>query len=95
MKRITRERERFPKDSQEFFVNWNDADLRKFDAYIVGPTDSLYRYKLVKLKFQLPDNYPLKPPKVTFVQHTGERIHPNLYVEGKGTTLRLESAFML
>ena len=32
---------------------------------------------------KLPDNYPLVPPKVTFIQHTGDRIHPNLYTEGK------------
>ena len=52
-------------------------------AYVVGPEDSLYRHKFIKLKFDIPQEYPLKPPKVKFIQHTGDRIHPNLYVEGK------------
>ena len=88
MKRITRERERFPTDSAEFFVNWKDENLRKFEAYIVGAEDSVYRHKLVKLKFDLPHNYPQQPPQVKFIQHTGERIHPNLYVNGKGKLCR-------
>lgn len=54
-----------------------------FTAYIIAPEDSVYRHKLVKLQFEIPPTYPLVPPKVKFVQHTGERIHPNLYVEGK------------
>ena len=83
MKRLLRERERFPKESSEFFVNFKDDNVRSFEAYIVGPDDSLYKHKFVKLKFDIPSNYPLVPPKVTFVQHTGDRVHPNLYTEGK------------
>jgi ubiquitin-conjugating enzyme E2 Z len=83
MKRLAAERKRFPTESSDFFVRWNDADLREFEAYLVGPEGSLYRHKFIKLKFNIPNDYPVKPPKVTFVQHTGERIHPNLYVEGK------------
>lgn len=54
-----------------------------FFCYVVGPEDSVYSHKLVKLKFTIPSNYPLEPPKVEFIQHLGERIHPNLYVAGK------------
>lgn len=83
MKRLGKERERFPADDSEFWVNWNDENLRTFEAYIVGTDDSVYKYKLVKLRFDIPDNYPIVPPKVTFIQHTGDRIHPNLYTDGK------------
>ena len=83
MKRLARERERLPRDNKEFFINFKDDNLRSFEAYIVGPEDSLYRHKFIKLKFDIPSEYPLKPPKVTFIQHTGDRIHPNLYTEGK------------
>lgn len=62
---------------------FKDEDLLHFTAYVKGPDDSLYRHKLVKLKFDIPINYPFVPPKVTFVQHKGQRIHPNLYVDGK------------
>lgn len=54
-----------------------------FTAYIIAPEDSVYRHKLVKLQFEIPPNYPLVPPVVKFIQHSGERIHPNLYVDGK------------
>ena len=82
-KRLPKERERMSKDNKEYFVNWKDEDLRRFDAYIIGPEDSVYKCKLIKLRFEIPDSYPLRPPKVTFIQHRGNRIHPNLYVDGK------------
>lgn len=83
MKRLTKERERFTIDDSEFWVNWKDDSLRKFEAYIIGAEDSVYKHKLIKLRFDIPDNYPIVPPKVTFVQHTGDRVHPNLYSDGK------------
>lgn len=54
-----------------------------FTAYIMAPGDSVYRHKLVKLEFEIPARYPIVPPIVKFIQHSGERIHPNLYVQGK------------
>lgn len=83
IKRLVKERERFSTDSTEYWANFKDDNLRAFDTYIIGPDDSVYKHKLIKLKFEIPDDYPLVPPKVTFVQHTGDRIHPNLYTEGK------------
>ena len=83
MKRLARERERLPENSQDCFINWKDDNLTSFDAYIVGPEDSLYKHKFIKLKFDVPSNYPLIPPKVKFIQHSGDRIHPNLYIDGK------------
>lgn len=84
MKRMRKEREKFEnQNSQEFFVHFKDEDLLNFVAYIVGPEDSLYKHKLLKFKFEIPPNYPLVPPKVKFVQYSCDRIHPNLYVDGK------------
>ena len=84
MKRMRRERERFDKTpTTEYCVQFQDEDLLNFTALISGPEDSLYRHKFIKLRFQIPSDYPLVPPKVTFVQYSGGRIHPNLYAEGK------------
>lgn len=83
VKRMAKERKELEKDNPDYFVVFKDDDLLKFDAYVVGPDDSLYRHKLVKLHFDIPREYPMKPPIVKFVQHTGDRIHPNLYVDGK------------
>ncbi|KAK7743181.1 hypothetical protein SLS53_004266 [Cytospora paraplurivora] len=82
-KRMAKERKELEKENPDYFVVFKDDDLLTFDAYVVGPEDSLYRHKLVKLHFDIPREYPMKPPIVKFIQHTGDRIHPNLYVDGK------------
>lgn len=87
-KRMAKERQELEKASSQeehpdYFVIFKDDSLFEFDAYIIAP-DTIYRYRLVKLHFEIPqDDYPFKPPRVKFIQHTGHRIHPNLYVEGK------------
>lgn len=87
-KRMAKERQELEKASSQeehpdYFVIFKDDNLFEFDAYIIAP-DTIYRYRLVKLHFEIPqDDYPFKPPRVKFIQHTGHRIHPNLYVEGK------------
>lgn len=103
MKRMARERQMLEKENEDYFAFFRDDDLLSFDAYVVGPDDSVYKHKLVKLHFDIPSNYPMvrapnqarawlemrnslapqTPPKVKFIQYTGSRIHPNLYVEGK------------
>lgn len=84
VKRMARERKELETPNPDYFVFFqDDDDLLHFDAYILGPEDTLYAHKLVKVHFDIPHNYPIVPPKVTFIQHTGGRIHPNLYVEGK------------
>ncbi|GAM89565.1 hypothetical protein ANO11243_076040 [Dothideomycetidae sp. 11243] len=82
-KRMARERCDLEKPNPDYYVVFKDEDLFDFIAYIVGPEDSLYRHKFIKLHLKIPDNYPISPPSVTFIQHRGDRIHPNLYVEGK------------
>lgn len=87
VRRMAKERQDLEKSSsqdkdQDYFVIFQDNNLLQFDAYVIAP-DTIYRYRLVKLHFDIPIEYPLKPPKVSFIQHTGARIHPNLYVEGK------------
>ncbi|EMR66201.1 putative ubiquitin-conjugating enzyme e2z protein [Eutypa lata UCREL1] len=83
VKRMTKERQELEKENSDYFVHFKDDNLLEFDAYIIGPDDSLYQHKLIKLRLKIPDRYPMVPPTVTFVQHSGHRIHPNLYVEGK------------
>lgn len=87
-KRMAKERQELEKASSQendpdYFVIFKDDNLFEFDAYIIAP-DTIYRHRLLKLHFEIPqDDYPWKPPRVKFIQHTGYRIHPNLYVEGK------------
>lgn len=84
MKRMPRERRELEKANPDYFVYFDKNDnLMNFNAYILGPEDSLYNHKLIKVHIEIPDNYPVVPPKCTFVQYSGGRLHPNLYVEGK------------
>ncbi|MCJ1479414.1 hypothetical protein MMC13_008099 [Lambiella insularis] len=83
MKRIARERPNLEKPNDDYFVQFKDDNLFSFHAYVIGPSDSLYAHKFVKLRFDIPLDYPLEPPTCTFIQHSGGRLHPNLYVGGK------------
>ncbi|KAJ1325521.1 ubiquitin-conjugating enzyme E2 Z [Microdochium nivale] len=83
-KRMAKERRELEKPNDDYFVKFKtDDDLLHFDAYVVGPADTPYQHKLALLRFEIPTRYPMVPPTVKFIQHTGGRIHPNLYVEGK------------
>ena len=57
--------------------------MNKVQAIIKCPYDSVYRHKFIRLNFDLPEDYPHSPPKVTFVNYDGVRIHPNMYEDGK------------
>ncbi|KAI0456305.1 UBC-like protein [Xylaria acuta] len=81
--RIMAERAGLEEENTDYKVFFKDDNILDFVAYIYGPDDSLYRHKVVKLRFNIPEQYPIEPPKVTLIQHSGGRVHPNLYVEGR------------
>lgn len=83
MKRMARERVNLEKPNDDYFVHFENDNLTSFHAYVIGTSETLYAHKFIKLRFDIPDKYPLVPPKATFIQHSGGRLHPNLYVEGK------------
>ena len=67
----------------DYLIYFDDSNISKISSIIKGPYDSLYRHKFIRLDFEIPDNYPHSPPKVTFVNHDGVRIHPNMYENGQ------------
>ncbi|KAI1751830.1 UBC-like protein [Xylaria castorea] len=81
--RMMAERAGLEEENTDYKVFFKDENILEFEAYIYGPDDSLYRHKLVKLRFNISEQYPIAPPKVTLIQYSGGRVHPNLYVEGK------------
>lgn len=66
----------------DYLVSFDDSDLSKVFAIIKGPKDSLYRHKFIRLNFDIPRDYPFSPPKVSFVNYDGTRLHPTLYETG-------------
>eukprot|EP01128_Nolandella_sp_AFSM9_P005370 TRINITY_DN2579_c0_g1_i2.p1 TRINITY_DN2579_c0_g1~~TRINITY_DN2579_c0_g1_i2.p1 ORF type:complete len:172 (+),score=24.32 TRINITY_DN2579_c0_g1_i2:132-647(+) len=59
----------------------NPDDLSRWVAHIKGPEDTPYAGGWFTLDIVVPDNYPLKPPSVSFVTNV---FHPNvLYKTGE------------
>eukprot|EP00746_Dinoflagellata_sp_MGD_P015275 gnl/MRDRNA2_/MRDRNA2_133851_c0_seq1.p1 gnl/MRDRNA2_/MRDRNA2_133851_c0~~gnl/MRDRNA2_/MRDRNA2_133851_c0_seq1.p1 ORF type:complete len:408 (-),score=61.53 gnl/MRDRNA2_/MRDRNA2_133851_c0_seq1:344-1450(-) len=78
------EKERKGLEESGIFINWDDNDFSKAVAMITGPEDTPYAHGFFFFDIQFPDNYPMYPPKVTFMTGDGRvRFNPNLYVDGK------------
>lgn len=58
-KRMAKERQILESSSGDYFVHFENDNLLAFDAYVIGPTDTPYHYKLAHLRFEIPDRYPL------------------------------------
>lgn len=67
----------------DYIVHFNEENMSKIYALIKAPSDSVYKHKFIRLDFDIPSDYPHTPPKVTFVNYDGVRIHPNMYQDGK------------
>ena len=76
----------FTKDNLEengIYIHFDEVDITNAKILIIGPEDTPYEngYYMFSVKFT--DDYPYKPPKVTFLSNSNVRIHPNLYTNGK------------
>ena len=67
----------------DYLIHIDDSNVSKVHTIIKCPKESVYRHKFIRLDFDIPDDYPHSPPKVTFVNFDGVRIHPNMYEDGK------------
>jgi ubiquitin-protein ligase len=63
----------------------NDEDtLGKVYVLMIGPEDTPYEDGFFFFQIDLPDTYPIDPPKVKYLTQGGKiRFNPNLYVSGK------------
>lgn len=73
-----------PLTEHGIYYTHDDTDMLKGYAVIFGPSDSIYRYGAYMFQFKFPTNYPVSPPKLTYLTNDGNtRFHPNLYRNGK------------
>jgi len=61
-------------------VNFNEENIMKATAIIIGPEDTPYENGILYFIIEFPNNYPFSPPKVGYLSHSRYRVHPNLYV---------------
>jgi len=57
----------------------DDSNLLEWEILIIGPEDTLYEGGFFKARLKFPPEYPLLPPKMTFIT---EMWHPNIYANG-------------
>ena len=73
-----------PLTEHGIYYTHDDTDMLKGYAVVFGPADTIYRYGAYMFKFKFPTNYPVSPPKLTYLTNDGStRFHPNLYRNGK------------
>lgn len=65
---------------QGIYVNFNEDDILKARAIIIGPKNTPYENGILYFNIVFPNNYPYSPPKVMYYSYSKIRIHPNLYV---------------
>ena len=73
-----------PLTEHGIYYTHDDSDMLKGYAVIFGPSDTIYRHGAYMFQFKFPTNYPVSPPKLTYLTNDGNtRFHPNLYRNGK------------
>lgn len=71
-------------DNCGIYCKFNDENIFNVKALIIGPEDTPYENGFHLFNIDYPKNYPLQPPKVTFISTDSRiRANPNLYINGK------------
>tara|TARA_Y100000741_G_C18257547_1_gene559527 strand:+ start:2417 stop:3079 length:663 start_codon:yes stop_codon:yes gene_type:complete len=75
---------REPLEDQGIYYKHDEDNIYMGYALIIGPKDTLYQHGFYLFKFVFSEDYPIKPPVVTFQTNNHNiRFHPNLYRNGK------------
>ena len=83
LKNLITQQNQKPLLDNDYLIAFDEANYNKIYTIIKCPYNSVYRHKFVRLNFDIPSDYPHSPPKVTFINYDGVRIHPNMYEDGK------------
>jgi ubiquitin-conjugating enzyme E2 Z len=73
-----------PLNSNGIYYVHDEMNMYRGYAMIIGPEDTPYEGGYYFFKFDFSNDYPFKPPKVTYCTNDGStRFNPNLYKSGK------------
>ena len=73
-----------PLEEHGIYYSHNETDMLKGKALVIGPKDTPYENGYYFFDFQFPNDYPHRPPTVTYHTNDGRtRFNPNLYKSGK------------
>ena len=67
-------------DKLGIFVEFDENNMLKAKAIIIGPKNSPYENGILYFVIEFPTDYPYLPPKIHYLSNSRIRIHPNLYV---------------
>jgi len=67
-------------NSTGIYIQFDEDNMFKAKALIVGPKDTLYENGFLFFNITFPKNYPFSPPDISYVSRNKVRIHPNIYV---------------
>lgn len=67
-------------NSHGIYIHFDEDNMLKAKAMIIGPKDSLYEGGFLFFNIVFPKNYPFSPPDIAYVSRNNIRIHPNIYV---------------
>ncbi len=69
-------------NSLGIYIHFDEENLMRAKAMIVGPKGTLYEGGFLFFNISFPNNYPFSPPTISYVSRNNVRIHPNIYVGG-------------
>lgn len=76
-KRLTKEKTSVYKNQEETFLLYcNENNAKDWRAYLLPPEDCPFGSGIFKIKIQITDDYPIKPPIVHFETRI---FHPNIH----------------
>ena len=80
-KRLNKELDQIQKDScEQFSIAPQEDNILEWNGCIFGPANSPYEGGIFQVNIRFQQDYPFKPPKVTFVSKI---YHPNINDKGE------------
>lgn len=82
-KRITKELYEIMENPLDYiYIDYDENDMTKLQILFIGPRNTPYSRMFLRFEWIYSDDYPIKPPKITFISSYNKKIHPNIFPGG-------------